>query len=234
VLYAFCSVAGCADGVEPNAGVTLDPGGNIFGTTTLGGLGHCANTGTCGTVFELSPADDGWKFTSVYEFCQLSNCLDGALPDGGITLDGAGNLYGTASSGGAHGQGVAFTLQSGIGGWGYAVIHAFCSTHSKTLNCTDGATPASSLTFDTAGNLYGATTSGANGAGVVFKLAPLGGNEWKETSLYHFCKETGCADGNGPSSPLMLESTGELYGLTGGGGTGNSLGGAGTVYTLGD
>ena len=72
----------------PLATPTLDPAGNIYGTSETNG--HQS-----GLVFELTPASGGWNYTS-YDF----NGSNGASPQSGVTLDAGGNLYGTASSGG--------------------------------------------------------------------------------------------------------------------------------------
>ena len=81
------------------------------------------------------------------------NKTDGANPYASLISDHAGNLYGTTYAGGAYGYGTAFELRpkSG-GGWTEKVLHSF--------NTTDGANPYASLTFDSAGNLYGTTEKG--------------------------------------------------------------------------
>jgi len=64
-----------------------------------------------GTVFELSPAEDGWHETVLYSFCGAQNCADGAVPISALTLDGAGHLFGTTIAGGSANVGVAFELE---------------------------------------------------------------------------------------------------------------------------
>jgi uncharacterized repeat protein (TIGR03803 family) len=106
-LYRFCAAPNCTDGAQPN-GLVVDRAGNLYGTTAEGGnAGTCGGDG-CGTVFKLSPEG---KFTTLYAFCSEANCTDGASPDGGIVTDDAGNLYGTATYGGASNQGVLFEIK---------------------------------------------------------------------------------------------------------------------------
>jgi uncharacterized repeat protein (TIGR03803 family) len=157
VLHSFCSLAACADGSYPLAGLVADHSGNLYGTTESGG------TAGDGTVFELSPnADGSWTEKVLHSF-HLNE--DGAVPDGSLIFDQAGNLYGTAW-GGPGGYGVAFKLSpTSNGNWRETVLHAF-RDHS-------GALPNSGLTFDAAGNLYGTTEGDGNTTfGSVFEITP--------------------------------------------------------------
>lgn len=89
------------DGNAPYGGLVADKAGNLFGTTVFGGADNA------GTVFELSPARGGpWKERLLYSF---TGGPDGANPGGTLTLDSAGNLYGTAG-GGQSGNGVVFEI----------------------------------------------------------------------------------------------------------------------------
>src|ERR1700761_5474195 len=113
LLYNFCSQPNCADGEGPSSSLTTDGAGNFYGTTALGG----ANMS--GTVFELSPNKAGGYSESVlYSFCSAQNCADGNDPTSTVIFDGAGNLYGTACSGGANGQGVSSPCGDGFNGYG--------------------------------------------------------------------------------------------------------------------
>ena len=96
---------------------------------------------------------------------------DGRLPYAGLTLDSAGNLYGTTQAGGIHDFGTAFVLSLSQGGvWSETVLHSFNS------NGTDGYFPEGNLVFDGAGNLYGNTKAGGiNLGGVAFELFPQTG-----------------------------------------------------------
>jgi uncharacterized repeat protein (TIGR03803 family) len=102
VLHTFDG----ADGWSPGFGSLLrDSDGNLFGTTQGSGTG-CQET--CGSVFELTPkSGGGWTATVLYTF---SGGSDGGAPLAGLIQDGAGNLYGTTSAGGAYGYGVVFKL----------------------------------------------------------------------------------------------------------------------------
>ncbi|MGA8489651.1 MAG: choice-of-anchor tandem repeat GloVer-containing protein [Terriglobales bacterium] len=208
VLYSFCSLAGCSDGREPFAGLILDNAGNLYGTTSIGGNGNCyMSEAGCGAVFELTPKSDGsWKEGVLHAFCSLTSCTDGAFPRASLVLDRAGSLYGTASYGGDNqNAGVAFKLTPAAGGsWKEQVIHRFSEG-------ADGATPQTSLIFDSVGNLYGTTTvGGAYGGGTVFELTQNSNGSWKEAVLLQFKGTNGWQ----PSASLILDGAGTLYGTT--------------------
>jgi uncharacterized repeat protein (TIGR03803 family) len=94
VLYNFCQKANCADGATPQAPPTLDRAGNLYGTTAQGGV---VGYPGYGVVFELSP---NGKETVLYAFCEQYECADGYSPTAPVTLDSAGNVYGTTYCGG--------------------------------------------------------------------------------------------------------------------------------------
>jgi uncharacterized repeat protein (TIGR03803 family) len=97
-LHVF---SGSGDGSTPYGGLVADTAGNLFGTTLFGGADNA------GTVYELSRARGGsWKERILYSFTGGS---DGGGPGGTLTLDSAGNLYGTAG-GGQTGNGVIFEI----------------------------------------------------------------------------------------------------------------------------
>ena len=196
VLYSF---TGGTDGASPFAGVVMDAAGNLYGTTAFGGL-HPGSQGF-GVVFKLDPAGNQ---TVLHTF----NYVDGANPYDPVTLDAAGNPYGTTFSGGYYGAGTVFKLDTA---GNETVLHSF-SGH------TDGANPYSGLIRDSAGYFYGTTEYGGDlnacsrkGCGVVFKLGPGG----QETVLYVF---TGGTDGANPRAPLIRDAAGDLYGTTWAGG----------------
>jgi uncharacterized repeat protein (TIGR03803 family) len=221
------------DGSGPEAGLVMDPAGNLYGTTTSGGANGF------GSVFRLTPNSGGrWTESVLYNFCSLTNCADGETPVAGLIFDTAGNLYGTTTGGGNAGSvcgsdrcGVVFELTPNANGsWTESVLYTFCAVG----NCVDGATPYADLIFDAAGNLYGTTSGGGSAkacpssCGVVFKLIPKSSGSWTESVLYNFCSRTHCVDGIPHVSSLIFDGAGNLYGTTGGGGAK----GAGTVFEL--
>jgi uncharacterized repeat protein (TIGR03803 family) len=165
VLYSFCSLGNCADGAKPYAGVIFDQAGNLYGTTSTGGDPKCG----CGTVFELTPNQNGgWTESVLHKFCLPSNCGAGSNPFAGLVFDQAGNLYGTTALGGANPTpyGVIFKMTPKTGGgWTYQKLHTFLDR--------PGARPAASLILDKAGNLYGTTTGDSiKTFGSVFEITP--------------------------------------------------------------
>jgi uncharacterized repeat protein (TIGR03803 family) len=145
------------DGFYPYQGLILDVSGNLYGTTYQGG------THRNGTVFELSPGAHGrWTEHVLHSF----DGNDGANPAAGLSLDAAGNLYGTTQSGGTYSEGTVFELSPGTNGkWMERVLHSFSN------NGKDGTWPEAAVIFDSSGNLYGTTrTGGAYGNGTVFEI----------------------------------------------------------------
>ena len=229
VLYTF---TGGSDGAAPSAGVIFDSSGNLYGAGTFGGdTTACNKPYGCGVVFRLKPAATGpWTESVLYAFGGASAGLG---PYGGVTFDSVGNLYGVTLYGGdtsvscfgEPGCGLVYELTPRAHGlWKEKVLHAF-------KDGTDGAYPLFGVTLDSHGNVYGATLYGGDttannclggdgigappGCGVVFNLVPRAHGVWKETVLYAF---TGGSDGNLPTSPVVFDSSGNLYGMTGYGG----------------
>jgi uncharacterized repeat protein (TIGR03803 family) len=134
------------------------------------------------------------------------NTLDGSSPQSGLTMDAAGNLYGTTAEGGTYGAGEVFELRpNGSGGWTETVLYSFTGG-------ADGSTPFSSgVIFDSSGNLYGTTvTGGAKNKGAVFELSPAA-TGWSERVLYSFRSGN---DGALPYAGLVFDPAGNLYGAT--------------------
>jgi uncharacterized repeat protein (TIGR03803 family) len=193
VLHSFGHLS---DGTSPVAGVIRDLAGNLYGTTISGAINGN------GIVFELSPQGSGWTEKVLYAF---ANGADGSSPWGGLTLDAAGNLYGTTEYGGANGWGTVFKLTQVGGSWMESVLHSF------NLDGTDGTSPVSALAVDSSGRLYGTTEGGgAFHFGVVFELFQNGGN-WTETVLHSFGSG---ADGASPTAGVLVNAAGSLYGTT--------------------
>ncbi len=195
LLYSFCAAPICADGSHPMyADVILDSAGNLYGTTEAGGAYGW------GVVFELSPVGTTWTETVLYSF---ANNGDGANPSSGLTMDPAGNLYGTTTPNGECSEpGTVFELSPSAGDWTEQVIYS-------AVTCTAG------LTMDAAGNIFGVSVS------TVFELSPNGNGGWNPTVIYAFKNVVF------PGTPV-LDKAGDLYGTT----EGKWPQGNGTVYKL--
>jgi uncharacterized repeat protein (TIGR03803 family) len=214
VLHSF---SGNPDGANPYAGLIMDSNNNLFGTTVNGGgSSNCSNG--CGTVFEVTSAGEE---TVLYSFASYP---DGASPYGGLVMDPKNNLYGTTLAGGQNpgnecnangGCGTIFELTSA---GEESVLYEFCQQGG--YSCTDGIYPYDALVRDSKGNLYGTTFAVTGGfGGVVFELTSKG----QEETLYSFCAQKACADGNNPYASLV-DSKGNLYGTTFAGGSTGSYG----------
>jgi uncharacterized repeat protein (TIGR03803 family) len=154
VLHAFCSISNCSDGMFPLDSLVFDQAGNLYGTAELGGAAGG------GVVFELVPNMGGiWEEKVLHSFTGK----DGAAPSANLIIDQTGNLYGTASEGGANDAGVVFRLTAGS--WSLKVLHSF-RDHP-------GALPFAGVIFGLDGNLYGTTYGDSNSThGSAFQLTP--------------------------------------------------------------
>ena len=204
------------DGVMPDAGVTMDRAGNLYGTTYYGG------TAGRGTAFKLAHRNAGWTLLPVYSF-QGGN--DGAFPVARVVFGPDGALYGTTSGGGGGpcngGCGTVFRLtppatvcKTSLCPWTETVLYRFPGG-------SVGAFPSyGDPAFDAAGNLYGTTQGDESGnAAVVFMLSHSNGG-WTESTLYSFA-------GDFVASGVIFDAAGNLYGATADGDSG-----FGTVYEL--
>lgn len=160
--------------------------GQLYGTTYGGGAY------SSGTVFEITT---GGTITTLYSFCAVSNCTDGAEPAGGLVLATNGNFYGTTENGGTSNQGTVFEITPA---GKLTTLHSFIGT--------DGANPYVGLIQATNGNFYGTTTGGGAGVGTLFEITPAG----KLTSLHSF----NVSDGQYPDARLVQGFNGLLYGTT--------------------
>lgn len=209
VLYNF---TGSVDGANPAAGVTLDRGGNLYGTTAAGGSTNCSNNGVsgCGTVFELvHNRRGGWNFTPIYKF--TGN--DGANPLARVVFGAGGTLYGTTSQGGTAGFGQVFQLLPPVHVcttpsclWSENVLYAFQSSQA-------GENPgAGDLVFDSFGDIYGTTIHGGGllcddePCGTAFKLHRFE-NFWYEDDYVPF---NGLA--HQPLAGVVLDRSGNVFG----------------------
>jgi uncharacterized repeat protein (TIGR03803 family) len=205
LLHSFDDQGG-SDGARPYCNLVRDKAGNLFGTTNVGGANGQ------GTVFKIAP--DGTE--SVFYSFVDNGGSDGADPYAGLIMDKTGNLYGTTTEGGAHGQGTVFKLTPK---GAETVLYSFDDS-----NANDGADPYAGLIMDKSGSLYGTTSvGGAHGQGTVFKLAADG----TETVLYSF-NDNDRNDGAAPYAGLFRDSGGNLYGTT----TVGGANGSGTIFEL--
>jgi len=190
---------------------------------------------TCFPVFVLGQA----QYQVLYSFgadgfLNSGSSIDGGSPNEGLIFDRAGNIYGTTEEGGpvscstGYGCGTVFELspQPG-GGWAQTVLFNFCTSTGDPKTCPEGAYPLVGLLMDKAGNLYGTTDQGGTGFGVVFELSPPSapGAAWTQTILF---TAVCCGGGLYPDNQLTMDSSGNLYGTSSGGG----VLGAGNVFEL--
>ena len=211
VLYTF---TGGNDGAGPYAGMTMDKGGKLYGTT------HSGNSGTnWGNVYQLRPNPSGWTFNPLGVF-------DGNL-SARVLFGPKGLLYGTSPNNlTGYLYGYVFSMRPGVN----ACVTAICPWNATVLygfstGGADGANPRyGDLNFDQAGNIYGTTPAGGSGNnGLVYELMPSG-SDWTEKILYTFSGP----DGSQPFAGIIFDNVGNMYGTTAQGGAN----GYGTVYEL--
>jgi len=208
-LYNFCAQRGCTDGNYPYAGLVQGMDGNLYGTTVEGGENGL------GTVFRITPTG---TLTTLYSFCSIPGCTDGAQPWAGLVQASDGSFYGTTYGGGTQSFGTLFKIAPSST---LTTLYSFCSQSG----CTDGASPLAGLLQATDGTLYGTTTGGGtNGGGTVFKVTT------SETVavVYNFCSQIYCTDGSNPMTTVLQATDGNFYGTTHQGGTY----GYGTVFEI--
>ena len=194
-LYSFKH---SPDGNSPEAGVLRDRQGNLYGTTTVGGA---ANRGS---VFEL---DSSGNESILYSF---TGPPDGLVLSAPLLRDSMGDLYGVAEFGGAFGYGTVYKV-SKVGT--ETILYNFTGVNGD-------ANPVGGLIADAARNLYGVTGNQGGpcfqncgtvfklaGCGVVFKIDTTG----KETISYTFSGGNG---GQNPTGAPVLDSSGNIYGIT--------------------
>jgi uncharacterized repeat protein (TIGR03803 family) len=178
VLYSF---RGNVSGYMP-IGLTADAAGNLYGVTKY----------ECAQVFGIAAHG---KERTLFPLCYTG------YPAAGVTVDNSGNLYGTLASGGNNNSGIVYKLSPNDGTYTETVLYSFTGND-------DGGNPESTLILDGAGNLYGTTSAGGNGYGVVFEV----GQDGSEDVLYAF---QGGQDGAMPTGSLVVDEAGNLYGTTG-------------------
>ena len=215
VLYNFSDGS---DGGWPYASLVMDAAGNLYGAASLGGIVNSNCSSGCGTIYRLSPSASGWTYSVLFAF----SGNNGQEPMSAVTLDAAGNLYGTTQYGGgrcaiAIGCGVVFKLSPTLhGGWKQTLLHDF-------TNGSDSGSPTPSVIFDDAGNIYG-VAKGMQGYAIstVFEISPTSSGGWKFHVLYTF------GLGRIADSPLLRDEAGNLFGSAAAGGVRSF----GSVYEL--
>jgi uncharacterized repeat protein (TIGR03803 family) len=192
-------------GGNPDGGLVQGTDGNLYGVTAGGpGKGD-------GMIFKISPSG---TFTTLHS---------GGGEYGGALIQGTdGNFYGTVlqDQGGTFTAGTVFKITpSGT----LTTLYNFGQTP------TSGRLPSGGLVQASDGDFYGTTLQGGtNSGGTLFKITPGG----TLTTLYNFCSQSGCADGQLPDGPLVQGADGNLYGTTGGGGNVGCGNGCGTVFKI--
>jgi len=205
VIYSF---TGDNDGSNPYGGLIKDGAGNVYGITEYGGASGSQSAGF-GTIYKIAA---GGGQSVLYSF---TGGDDGGHPTDVLVRDKAGNLYGVASDYGQFHSGVVFELShAGV----FSVLHPFTGG-------ADGSDPIGGLAIDSAGStLYGTTNRGGGAEiGTVFKIA-LGATP-VFTTLHSF---GGGGDANLPTTELVFDKAGDLYGTTGLGGEFDG----GTIYKI--
>ncbi len=157
-------------------------------------LGRMLATATAAVTFALlpvRPASALYSESVLHDFCKWTNCADGKNPQSELVADSAGNLYGTATLGGKHGEGVVFKYVPSTGK--YYTLHNFCAFTS----CRDGSQPQGGVIVDTSGNLFGTASGGGKyGNGTIFELSH-GSNGWPLTVVLAFCPNYDCTTTGG-------------------------------------
>ncbi len=195
------------DGSLPT-GLFQDSAGIMYGATNYGGIRQCRPG--CGVVFKLDPSGNE---KSLHIFSGLNGT--GRNPLGTLVGDAAGNLYGTTY----HGGGIK----------DYGVVYKLAPTGSETVlhkfNGANGAHPKAGLLLDSAGDLFGTTSTGGSfGHGVVFELDASG----NYLVLHNF----NGTDGSVPEGALIQDPAGDLFGTTLEGGNNGCNRGCGVVFEL--
>jgi uncharacterized repeat protein (TIGR03803 family) len=219
-LYSFChNRPRCSDGILPNAPLAWDAAGNLYGTTLNGGIypypNPCPDQQGCGVAFQMRPRPDGtWSYRILHWFGAFPG--DGVLLNGGVVVDGKGNVYGSSGVGGPTFTGTVFKLSPHPPGQpGPSTLYSETQLYTFP-DCSQGCGPENPLVMDKAGNLYGTSgggnTSCAGGGaycGVVFRLTPQKDGTWKYSVVHKF----NGSDGFGPAG-VIVGSDGNLYGTT--------------------
>ncbi len=212
VLYNF---TGGDDGFGPGSTVVFDKAGNLYGTTPDGGMY------SEGVVYQLAPNNGQWTQTVIHPFTGGDDGAVGSL--GPLLVDATGSLNGVTELGGKYGAGVVFKLSPAGNSWNFTTLYAF-------QGLPDAGYTYGGLIADSRGRLYGTTLYGGTaGLGTVFEVSAGATvrNPWKEDVLYSF---QGGVDASFPTSSLVFDAAGNLYGTSSTGG--NPSCDCGTIFKL--
>jgi hypothetical protein len=216
ILYTFTG----NDGGGPDGPLTMDAQGALYGVA-FGAPGDCQKTADCGTVLKLAPPSaqgQSWSLSVLYRF---PGGVSGQNPFNGVVLDKQGNLYGSAPFDYPSSKSLIFKLTrpAGAGPWTASTLYRFYPTST----CYSSGP----LAIDANGALYGVFSANAAGGGscndganeYVFQLAPSKSNPdvWVKTVIRTFTNSNQ-AGGYLLEAPLTLDASGNVYGVTEGGG----------------
>ena len=225
VLHAFQDDPGC----YPSGNLIMDVDGNLYGTT-FESDGCDAFSYGCGTIFKLTHGSRALKLRVLHTFCSpyQKPCPDGSNPEVGLSYAGQASgapwdevspLFGTTNQGGTHDVGAVYELTVNGSLWSFTVIHSF-----------DSAFYPNALAVNSTGDIFGTTQQGGKyNSGLIYKIED---GTWKTTVLHNFCNTANCADGAFPSSGLLIDDAGNLFGTTLEGGVTSNCGspGCGVVF----
>ena len=191
-VQVLASFTGTPGGAQPYCNLVTDSAGNFYGTTRAGGASND------GTIFEFERSSG-----TLLTLATFTGTANGADPIGGLLIDDAGNLYGTAHTGGTGpdpvGDGTVFE---------YVKSGGALQTLASFDGDNNGRFPLGGLVADSAGNLYGTTSSGGTyGNGTVFEIV-------KSSGALQTIHTFGRNEGGGSEASLTFDAAGDIYGTT--------------------
>jgi uncharacterized repeat protein (TIGR03803 family) len=210
-LHSFNPKAKTVEGYNPSGGLTVGPGGLLYGMTGFGG------TFGGGTVFAISPKGASVSYATIHSF---GGPGDGSGPYQGHLVASGSSLFGVTHSDENHGFGVAFELVQSGSTWSETVLHQFGSFGNEAFS------PSNGLVLDKSGNLFGCAEGGQYGHGAVFELSPGGAGMFNYSIINSFGAHSG--EPLAAQCALVLDSSGRLVGTSSNGGQYD----AGTVFRL--